>query len=129
MNLLFSGRQLSAMTKLALYASGSDGEFEAREIALITAHIRLYVQDDIKTMALIDVARSISYAEAVDVAREMSMNQKRHLCAFIGSVIGADGNITNSELEFWSELSYAADLPIMTIEEAINIFRNNMGVD
>lgn len=124
----YTGIQLSAITSLALLASASDGECDDSEMRIIFGHLGAYVPDEDQRKDLIAVALTIPFAEATAVVRQMTISQKRHFCAFIGVIILADGNITNSELEFWKNLSYAADLPIMSIQDAAVIFCDNMGL-
>lgn len=59
----------------------------------------------------------------------MDYDQKRHFAAFIGSIILADGKLTDEELEYWKNLSAATNLPVMTIQEAAEIFLSNMLVN
>ncbi len=124
----YQGVQLSAMTALAILASAIDGECDDREMGIIFVHLGCFVPDEKTRKSLIAVALTISFENATQIVRQMSIQQKRHFCAFIGVIILADGVITNSELEYWRALTLAADLPIMTIQEAAEIFSENMGL-
>lgn len=124
----YQGVQLSAMTALAILASAIDGECDDREMGIIFVHLGCFVPDEQARRSIIAVALTISFDNATQIVRQMSIRQKRHFCAFIGVIILADGVITNSELEYWRALTYAADLPIMTIQEAAEIFSENMGL-
>ena len=126
----FTGFQLSAMTALAVYASASDGHIDKDELKIISAHLASLTQDVTIAEAVIgEAARlTISYDEAIATVSTMSLEQKKYFCGFIASVIMSDRKITNEELEFWVNITIAADLPRMTLDEAFTFFANELGI-
>ena len=124
----YTGLQLSAMTALAIFASSVDGECDDKEMQIIFGHLGAYILSENERKAIITRALLIPFDEATGIVRQMNISQKRHFCAFLGVIILADGVITNSELQFWKELTYVADLPIMSISEAAQIFFVYMGL-
>lgn len=130
MNPSYTDVQLSAMTALAIYASAADGHIDECEKNVILGHLAVFVPDETKRAKLIDAALylTLSYNDAVAIVRTMSMSQKRHFCAFIALIILVDGNITNRELEFWTILTEHADLPLMSLEQAVKILADENGI-
>ena len=122
----YTGIQLSAMTALAVLASGSDGNIDKKELEVISHHLHAFVQDEEKLKNLLAAALLIKFEDAAKIVKDMNYEQKRHFAAFIGVIILADGTISDDELEYWKALSAATNLPHMTIRDAANIFVNNM---
>ena len=126
----FTGYQLSAMTLLAAFASASDGHIDNDEIKVILAHLVSLTQDVTIATKLVDEARrrNISYDDAIEIVSTMSLEQKKYFCGFIASVIMSDRKITNDELKFWDNITIAANLPRMTLDEAFTFFANEHGI-
>ena len=125
----FNIREIKAMTTIAVYAAAIDGEFDKSEMMVVAEHICALVNSKEEAIVLVEEAKkNMSFEEAVEICKIMSMLEKRYLCALIGSVILADGIITNSELEFWRRLTSVVDLPIMSLEEAAQIYVANIGI-
>lgn len=126
----FTGLQLSAMTALAVYASASDGHIDKNEERLIFSHLICFTQDETITRTLVQEAArlTISYDDAIEIVSTMSLVQKKYFCGLIASVIMSDRKITNEELEFWDNITIAADLPRMTLDEAFTFLANEFGI-
>ena len=122
----YKGYELSAITSLAIFASAIDGECDENEIAVIFGHLACYVVPENDRHKIIELAANIPFEEAAIIVSKMDYQQKRHFAAFIGSIILADGKITDLELNYWRKLSLATGLPTMTIKEAANIFTSNI---
>lgn len=124
----FSGLEISAVTSLALLASGIDGDYDESEIAVIFVHLAAFDVPENERDKIIELSFKIPFEDAAKIVSCMTHEKKRHFAAFIGSIIIADGKITKSELDYWQKLSSATGLPTMTIQEAAKIFASNMGV-
>lgn len=120
----FTEIQLVAMTKMAIEASAVDGECDVREKEFILRHIGELSPGKIIT-PIVDKSFKLFVDDAIDIIRTMSLNQKRHFCAFIAMVLLADDIIQPSEMEFWGILTKEAELPIMSFGEARSIFSDN----
>lgn len=125
----YSLEELSAVTALGLFASAIDGDIDEKELQLIFSHLGTFTDDIYLRRQLLKDAGNIPFIEAAAVINCMDYDQKRHFAAFIGSIILADGKLTDEELEYWKNLSAATNLPVMTIQEAAEIFLSNMLVN
>ena len=57
----YTGIQLSAMTALAVLASGSDGNIDKKELEVISHHLHAFVQDEEKIKNLLAAALLIKF--------------------------------------------------------------------
>lgn len=128
----YSKIQLGAMMKLAKFTmvEASVGYiehsllYETVEFKTLISYLAFLTNSRSGVLLADKESRNISLQEATIIVCAMSMTQKRYFCGLVGAILLADGYVTNKELEFWNDLSYQLDLPMMSIEEAGKIYQD-----
>ncbi|HBH09104.1 MAG TPA: hypothetical protein DDX40_06870 [Rikenellaceae bacterium] len=118
----FEREQLSAIVVLAIAMSVADGRVAQNEVNAISLELA-NLNDDPKDAPLVmTLAKTMGQDRALSIIRQMNLNQKKYVTGFLASIMAADGNIDDSEIKMWSLISYLADLPPMTVGEAITFW-------
>lgn len=115
----FNGKQLSAIAQLAIAMAQADGHVEEEETNVISLELMGFGLDKTAATLLLLQAAKMDAAEALSCVRLMTNEQKKYVTGFFAAVMTADKDIDDSEVKLWSLISLLADLPTMTISEAL----------
>ena len=120
----YSGIELSAIVKLANAMVMADGKVANEEIAAMSIELAKFGVDENAAKSIIGAADAMEYGHAVAVVAAMNLEQKKYVTGYLAFIMAADGEIAASEVSMWQLLSTLAQLPTMTVAEAL-LFWNN----
>lgn len=121
----FSIIELSAMVKLGTAVAAADGRIAEEEKMAIAFELSSFgvTQDEIKP--LLAAAQAMNSGEAISLVSAMTLMQKKYVTGYLAVVMAADGKVEDSEVKMWSLISMLANLPTMTVSEALDFWNNN----
>lgn len=120
----YTGIELSAIVKLANAMVMADGKVANEEIAAMSIELAKFGVDENAAKSIIGAADAMEYGHAVAVVAAMNLEQKKYVTGYLAFVMAADGEIAATEVSMWQLLSTLAQLPTMTVAEAL-LFWNN----
>ena len=120
----YTGLELSAIVKLANAMVMADGKVANEEIAAMSIELAKFGVDENAAKSIIGAADAMEYGHAVAVVAAMNLEQKKDVTGYLAFIMAADGEIAASEVSMWQLLSTLAQLPTMTVAEAL-LFWNN----
>lgn len=120
----YTGIELSAIVKLANAMVMADGKVANEEIAAMSIELAKFGVDENAAKSIIGAADAMEYGHAVAVVAAMNLEQKKYVTDYLAFIMAADGEIAASEVSMWQLLSTLAQLPTMTVAEAL-LFWNN----
>lgn len=120
----YTGIELSAIVKLANAMVMADGKVANEEIAAMSIELAKFGVDGNAAKSIIGAADAMEYGHAVAVVAAMNLEQKKYVTGYLAFIMAADGEIAATEVSMWQLLSTLAQLPTMTVAEAL-LFWNN----
>lgn len=120
----YKGIELSAIVKLANAMVMADGKVANEEIAAMSIELAKFGVDENAAKSIIGAADAMEYGHAVAVVAAMNLEQKKYVTGYLAFIMAADGEIAATEVSMWQLLSTLAQLPTMTVAEAL-LFWNN----
>lgn len=120
----YIGIELSAIVKLANAMVMADGKVANEEIAAMSIELAKFGVDENAAKSIIGAADAMEYGHAVAVVAAMNLEQKKYVTGYLAFIMAADGEIAATEVSMWQLLSTLAQLPTMTVAEAL-LFWNN----
>lgn len=120
----YTGIELSAIVKLANAMVMADGKVDNEEIAAMSIELAKFGVDENAAKSIIGAADAMEYGHAVAVVAAMNLEQKKYVTGYLAFIMAADGEIAATEVSMWQLLSTLAQLPTMTVAEAL-LFWNN----
>lgn len=120
----YTGIELSAIVKLANAMVMADEKVANEEIAAMSIELAKFGVDENAAKSIIGAAEAMEYGHAVAVVAAMNLEQKKYVTGYLAFIMAADGEIAASEVSMWQLLSTLAQLPTMTVAEAL-LFWNN----
>ena len=120
----YTGIELSAIVKLANAMVMADGKVANEEIAAMSIELAKFGVDENAAKSIIGAADAMEYGHAVAVVAAMNLEQKKYVTGYLAFIMAADGEIAATEVSMWQLLPTLAQLPTMTVAEAL-LFWNN----
>ncbi len=120
----YTGIELSAIVKLANAMVMADGKVANEEIAAMSIELAKFGVDENAAKSIIGAADAMEYGHAVAVVAAMNLEQKKYVTGYLAFIMAADGEIAATEVSMWQLSSTLAQLPTMTVAEAL-LFWNN----
>ncbi len=120
----FSRIEMVSIMKLAVLMASADGRFADEEKTMIALHAASFGVEPQDFKSILEEAKSLKPEMALAMVANMTSSQKRHVTAYLGTIIAADGDIDDSEMKLWGLISALCDLPTMSIKDAIEIMAN-----
>jgi uncharacterized tellurite resistance protein B-like protein len=121
----FTGKELAAMTRMAVSMAIADNNFAKEETVAIALNLAKFGLSEDQAQSCLERAQTMESGEAIATLSSMSTTQKKYATGFLAVVMAADRDITDSEVSMWKLISSLAEFPIMTIGEALDFWRNN----
>ena len=121
----YTGKQLSALVNLGMAMAAADGRIADEEKAAIGLELVKFgvTADDVTNLIL--AAQLMSPADALITISAMNNEQKKYATGYLAVIMVADGEIADSEIKLWKLICALGSFPTMTIEEALNFWKNN----
>ena len=122
-------KQLTAMVKMAFDIAKADGEATESEYQIISTELQAFgvTSDELKTM--LEEVDTMKFFDACRILDDMDDEQKREVCACLGTIICADGKAVEEEVRLWQNICNWCSFPSMSLEEAIRIFKGEASPD
>lgn len=119
-HLQFNAMELSAIIKLAKVMAAADGHTDVMEIAVMANEAKRFgiPKDDFKM--ILSTSDAMEPSDSIMMVKAMDTKRKKYVAAYLGCIMAIDGDIDDKELAFWQLVSTLADLPTMSINEAVN---------
>ena len=128
----FTKLQLAAILKLGMeVANLEDKDKTNEEFEIILQELNFLGADVSNGMeSLLEMSKQFSANDALSLIRNMSDEQKKEICAYVGAIICADGALGPNEKQFWSAFPEWLGYDGMTLEEALRIYKgeNNSNI-
>lgn len=121
----YTGIELSAIVKLANAMVMADGKVANEEIAAMCIELAKFGVDENAAKSIIGAADAMEYGHAVAVVAAMNLEQKKYVTGYLAFIMAADGEIAATEVSMWQLLSTLAQLPTMTVAEALQFWNNH----
>lgn len=116
----FTDREKGAILHLTAQMAAADGRIAENEKTLAKA-IAIQIGDNGNGAR---IAQSMSSMDALSVVSAMAPDEKRFVCAALGSMIAIDGDVDNREMLMWGLISDRCRFPEMNIMQAADIFQS-----
>lgn len=121
----FNGKELTAIVKNAIAMAAADGRFAEEEKAAIILELAQFGVSKEQAALMLINAEQMDAVEALAVISSMDLMQKKYVTGFLAAIMAADGDIDDSEMKVWSLISALANLPTMTMFEALDFWKNH----
>ena len=95
---------------------GADGRTDSKEVAVNLITFKKLGVD----LEEIENAKTMSTLEAFTIIKKMLPQEKEFITAFLGTLIVADQDIDDKEMELWRLISTMCELPTMNLQDAAN---------
>lgn len=105
--------------------AAADGKFAKEEKTAIFFELANFGVTESQFAKILIRARDMEASEAFAIIACMNDEQKRYVTGYLAVVMVADGDIDDSEIKMWQLISLLAQLPSMTINEALDFWRNH----
>lgn len=123
--MVLSNNELAAVLKLGLDMLMADGKVHKNEKKIIATEMMRFGVDETKIEYLSNKAISMTAAVALTFISNMDEEEKKHVAAFLAAVMVADDDIDDKEKALWRFVTAQASLPEMTIQEAVDYWKNH----
>lgn len=121
----FNGLELSAIVKLAKAMAAADGKIAKEELTVIALDLAKFGVSQADSENFLTLSDAMEFGHAIAVISAMNQEQKKYVTGYLATIMAADGEIADSEVTLWRLISTLANLPAMTIGEAITFWKNN----
>lgn len=121
----YTGKQLSALVKLGVAMASADGKVADEETFAISAELAKFGVTANEVMMLLKGAKEMSPADALTIISAMNSEQKKYATGYLAVIMVSDGEIADSETKLWQLICALGGFPAMTLEEALNFWKNN----
>lgn len=123
-NMKYTGFEMSAIVKLAIAMIAADGKVEESEKTALSMELLKFGVKPDSLQTILATAQALDYGYAIAIVAAMDVEQKKYVTGFLAFIMASDGEIADSEIETWRLISTLAQLPPMTVSEAL-VFWNN----
>lgn len=117
----FTRKELASILKLAKMVALADANVDEVERMMIFKELIRFGVNTKDAQSLENEANRYEPAEAIATVAGLTPYEKRYVCAYLGTIIAADGEIKDVEMSLWSLISTLCGFPQMSIQEAIII--------
>ena len=122
----FNGLELAALAKLGKLMAAADGIIHENELKVMALEMAHFGVSESALKDILLAADALDFSDVIPVVKHMKKKKKKHAVAYLGAIMAADGNISESEKKICTLISMLCDLPPMTAGEAITRFMGGM---
>ena len=120
----FSGKELSAVMKMAIAMVGADGRSDDREMEVVrNEHTRLGASVG-QMLALTKEAERMEFQEAIEIISNFDYEKKTYVSSYLAVIMIADDEVDDKEVALWQLVSALCSLPEMNISQAVDNMNN-----
>lgn len=121
----YTGHQLAAIVRMAITMASADGKFVEEEKNAISMELTNFGVDPLECASILIKSRDMEASEALATIAAMNYEQKKYVTGYLAVIMVADGEIAESEVKMWSLISLLANLPEMTLNEALDFWNTH----
>ena len=121
----FNELQMIAIAKLAKAMIAADGKVEKTELAAMALEFTRFGVSPDALDRILSNADSMESGTAISIISLMNEAQKKYVTGYLAFVMAADGEVADTAVSMWSLISKLANLPTMTIGQALAFWKNN----
>ena len=122
----FNGLELAALAKLGKLMAAADGIIHENELKVMALEMANFGVSESALKDILLAADALDFSDVIPVVKHMTADEKKHAVAYLGAIMAADGDISESEKKICTLISMLCDLPPMTAGEAIARFMGAM---
>lgn len=123
--MIFNELQMIAIAKLAKAMIAADGKVEKAELAAMALEFTRFGVSPDALDRILSNADSMESGTAISIISLMNEAQKKYVTGYLAFIMAADGEVADSEVSMWGLISKLANLPTMTIGQALAFWKNN----
>lgn len=113
------------MVKLGVAMASADGKVANEETSAISAELVKFGVTPNEVVLLLKGAKEMSPADALTIISTMNNEQKKYVTGYLAVIMVSDGEIADSETKLWQLICALGSFPAMTLEDALNFWKNN----
>lgn len=121
----FTGKELTAVIKMAFSMAAADGKFVDEERDAITFGMAEFGMGRNEILSCVAAAQKMEASEAFAILSSMNPMQQKYATGYLAAVMAADGDVADSEVKMWQLICTLAQFPTMTVGEALSFWQNN----
>lgn len=121
----FNGIQMAAIIKAAKAMIAADGHMDENETHLLSSELINFGVNPQELPQLLQLGDVMEPATMLATLAAMNDSQKKYVSGFLATIMVSDGEIDDAELKLWKLTSTLMGCPTMTLQEAIEYWRNN----
>ena len=121
----FNELQMIAIAKLAKAMIAADGKVEKAELAAMALEFTRFGVSPDALDRILSNADSMESGTAISIISLMNEAQKKYVTGYLAFIMAADGEVADTKVSMWSLISKLANLPTMTIGQALAFWKNN----
>ena len=122
----FNGLELAALAKLGKLMAAADGKIHDNELAVMALEMANFGVSENALKDILLAADALDFSDVIPVVKHMTADEKKHAVSYLGAIMAADGQISESEKKICTLISLLCDLPPMTAGEAITRFMGGL---
>ena len=118
----FNGLELAALAKLGKLMAAADGRIHDNELKVMALEMARFGVSDSALNDILLASDALEFSDVIPVVKHMTPDEKKHAVSYLGAIMPADGEISESEKKICTLISMLCDLPPMTAGEAVTRF-------
>lgn len=118
-HLQVTGKELTALQHFGAMMASADGRVDDSEYYVLSKELMRFGVTEEQLPVLLNASEKMTHAEALRVISSMNEVQKKYAAAYLGTILGIDGDINDKELALWAMVSTLCGLPKMSVSDAI----------
>lgn len=120
----FSGKELSAVMKMAIAMVGADGRSDDREMEVVRNELTRFGASVGQMLALTKEAERMEFQEAIEIISNFDYEKKTYVSSYLAVIMIADDEVDDKEVALWQLVSALCSLPEMNISQAVDNMNN-----
>ena len=117
--------QLAAMINAGKAMAEADRNVDNEEVALIAQEVLMHSVPKKGLNDIFDLAEQMPVPSMFSTLAEMSDEKKKYVCGFLAAVMAANGEVAEAEVSVWRLIATLAKFPEMTLEQAIDYWKEH----
>ena len=122
----FNKLQFIALIKLGKAMQAADGRLDEQELNVMSAVVISFGVTPSDYAEMLVLSDEIDATTALGIIASMTSSQKKYVCAFLATIMVADGDVDPKEHALWNLTTALCDLPVMTIKEALDYIQTKI---
>ena len=120
--MVFKGFQLTAILKLANAMVFADDKVTPEEMVVCASEFSRFGVSDDQFKKMLKDSDAMLPGDALGIVASLTPAQKKHVCGYLAAIMVVDG-VDDKELALWRFISKISQLPIMSIQDAVESWR------